>query len=179
MESKLIVRKIFGFVFILSVIVVSGLVFAYRNKISYIPELGYFGVFIMCFICNATVFAPAPSLLVVATAATVLNPVIVTLVGALGTTLGEFVGYLSGLAGRTVIDAKDGKMILWVQKYGIFTIFLFALIPLPLFDVIGIISGYLKIKWYKFIPACFAGKFIKMFLYAFFVGQILINIVNL
>lgn len=175
MELKFIVKKILGFLFILSVITISVLIFIYRDKISYVPELGYFGVFLICFICNATVLAPAPSLLVVATASTALNPIFITLVGAAGTTLGECVGYLSGLAGRAVVDTKDGKIVLWVQKYGIFAIFFFALIPLPLFDVIGIASGYLKIKWYKFLPACFLGKFIKMLLYALFVSQILIN----
>jgi uncharacterized membrane protein YdjX (TVP38/TMEM64 family) len=39
--------------------------------------------------------------------------------------------------------------------------------PLPLFDIIGIASGYLRINLYKFLIACFSGKFIKMVIYAF------------
>jgi membrane protein YqaA with SNARE-associated domain len=58
---------------------------------------GYAGIFLLCFICNATVLAPAPSLAVVVSASLALNPLFVALSGAAGTTFGETVGYAGGI----------------------------------------------------------------------------------
>ena len=120
----------------------------------YDDKYGYLGVLVLCFICNATVFVPAPSLIVVVTAAQTLNPWLVILLGAVGTTLGEMVGYLSGKVGRTLFQ-KDGRITSWVTRHGAMAVFLFSLILLPFFDLAGITSGYSKMKWYIFLPSCF------------------------
>jgi membrane protein YqaA with SNARE-associated domain len=131
---------------------------------------GYFGVFIICFICNATILAPAPSLAVVLTASLSLPPLLVAFAGAAGTTLGESVGYSADYMGKKIVDVETNKMASWVKKYGTPVVFLFALLPLPLFDIIGLASGYLRIKFQKFFIACFLGKFIKMSVFAFGAG---------
>jgi membrane protein YqaA with SNARE-associated domain len=145
---------------------ISILIFINKSTIQQLGAFGYIGVFLLCFICNATVLLPAPSLLVVVSAATALNPILVALAGALGTTLGEMVGYFSGYAGGNVVEKKDNKYISLLIKYGLPVVFIFALIPMPLFDISGVASGYLRIKWYKFLIACFLGKSIKMLIYA-------------
>jgi len=162
-----LIIKILCVVFILAVIVLSVLIFLNKDKLQRIGNYGLIGVFALCFLSNATVFMPAPSLIVVITASSIMNPILVALVGSLGTTLGELTGYFSGRAGKNIGKKKDGKLGKAVQKYGIPVIFIFALIPLPLFDIIGVASGYLGIKWYKFMAACLPGKFIKMVLYAY------------
>ncbi len=153
-------------IFIIAVVAVSVLIFCRRDVLTYDDKYGYLGVFVLCFICNATVFAPAPSLIVVVTAAQTLNPLPVVLLGATGTTFGEMVGYLSGKVGRTFFQ-KDGRITSWVARHGAMAIFLFALIPLPFFDLAGITSGYSKMKWYIFLPSCLLGKLIKMAVYVF------------
>jgi len=174
-------KKILSILFILSIAVISVCIYIFRDKIQQFGNFGYIGVFILCFICNATVLAPAPSLAVVVSMALVLNPMLVALFGSLGTTFGEVFGYSAGYMGKNIIDFENKKMVKfleWLKKYGVPVIFIFALLPLPLFDVIGVISGYLKIRFYKFFIACFLGKFIKMTVYALSAGYF-INYFNL
>lgn len=156
----------FNGIFILAVVGVSILLFCRRDILVYDDKYGYLGVFILCFICNATVFAPAPSLVVAVTAARTLQPMLVIVLGAIGITLGEMVGYFSGRAGRSFIQ-KDGRITSWVARHGAIAVFLFALIPLPLFDLAGITSGYSKMKWHTFMISCFLGKLLKMTIYVF------------
>ena len=75
-------------IFIIAVVAVSILIFCRRDILVYDDKYGYLGVFVLCFICNATVFAPAPSLIVAVTAAQTLQPIPVILLGAAGK-LGE------------------------------------------------------------------------------------------
>jgi membrane protein YqaA with SNARE-associated domain len=174
-------RKILSIFIILTIAALSIVIFINREKLQYIGNYGLLGVFILCFICNATVLAPAPSLIVIVTAAAFLNPMLVALCGAFGTTLGELTGYLSGKAGRNIGRIKIGRLGKAVQKYGSPVIFCFALFPLPLFDIIGVASGFLGIKWYKFVIPCFLGKLIKMLCFAYssyYFQEILDNSIN-
>ena len=123
-------------------------------------------------LCNATVLAPAPSLIVAVMAAQTLQPFSVVLLGAAGASLGEMVGYYSGKIGRNFAE-KDGRFTIWIIHHGTAAVFLFALLPLPLFDLAGIASGYSKMKWYKFAAACFCGKLLKMAVYVF--GSLLVT----
>jgi membrane protein YqaA with SNARE-associated domain len=162
--------KFLSILFVSAVIAITVCIVVFRDKVQQFGNFGYIGVFILCFICNATVLAPAPSLAVVVSAALALNPLFVALFGSLGTTLGEAFGYSAGYMGKNIVDVEYNKMARWVKKYGSPVIFVFALLPLPLFDVIGVVSGYLRIRLYKFLVACFLGKFIKMTVYALGAG---------
>jgi len=176
-----LLRKILSIFFILTIVALSVVIYINREKMQYLGNYGLLGVFGLCFICNATILAPAPSLIVIITAATFLNPILVALCGALGTTLGELTGYLSGKAGRNIGKIEIGRLGKAVQKHGIPVIFCFALLPLPLFDIIGVTSGFLGIKWYKFVIPCFLGKLIKMLCFAygsFYFQEMLSNPVN-
>jgi len=179
--GRSVARKILSILFILTIVALSVLIFVNREKIQHIGNYGLLGVFALCFICNATVLAPAPSLIVIVTVATFMNPILVAFCGAIGTTLGELTGYLSGKAGRNIGKIEIGRLGKAVQKYGSPVIFCFALLPLPLFDIIGVASGFLGIKWYKFVIPCFLGKLIKMLCFAygsFYFQEILSNPVN-
>ena len=39
---------------------------------------------------------------------------------------------------------------------------LFAFLPLPLFDLVGLACGAAKMPLRRYIPACFVGKLLKM-----------------
>jgi membrane protein YqaA with SNARE-associated domain len=162
----MLVKKNFSILFILFVVATSVMTYIYKNKVQALGNFGYIGVGLLCFICNATILAPAPSLVVVVSMALVINPIIVAISGAIGSTLGESVGYYSGYVGKNIIDFDSNKLAKWVKKYGTPVVFVFAVIPLPLFDIIGLASGYLRIKLYKFLIACFLGKVIKMLVYS-------------
>lgn len=165
-EQHKITNMLIGSIFLVAVVAVSILIFCRRDILVYDDKYGYLGVFVLCFICNATVFAPAPSLIVAVTAAQTLQALPVIILGALGTTIGEMVGYLSGNAGRAFIQ-RDGRITSWVVRRGTIAVFLLALLPLPFFDFAGVASGYSKMKFYAFMTACFLGKLLKMAIYVF------------
>ncbi len=92
------------------------------------------------------------------------------LAAGVGGTVGELTGYLagfgaSGMITQTKIYAKTSKQI---DKYGLWAIFLLALIPNPLFDVAGMIAGSVNIPWWKFMLSAGLGKVIKAIITAYF-----------
>ncbi len=172
-NGRIKVKKIvYSILFIAFVIVVSVLLFLKEDDIAYNDAYGYIGVVVLCFICNATVFAPAPSLVVAVTAAQTLNPLGVVVLGAIGTSIGELVGFLSGHVGKNIIN-KENRITEWVKNKGTLGVFLFAAIPLPLFDVAGVIAGYSNMKCFRFFIACFCGKLLKMMLYVY--GSLIVD----
>ena len=53
-----------------------------------------------------------------------------------------------------------------MSRYGLLTVFVLSVIPNPLFDVAGIISGVMRISVWKFLAATWCGKVIKATLVA-------------
>lgn len=181
MKEKALKRviSILGIVIVLFVIVIA---FFYREKIEEYAMTGYLGVFIACFAATSTILLPAPGIFVVIQYAQFLNPPLVVLVGGLGTSLGEMIGYALGRCGKEAVNINtDNKILKWFNKKAYLTIFLFSLLPLPLFDVVGIASGINKTNPIYFWLTCFAGKLIKMGLYVLlfsYAKDILPNIIK-
>ncbi|MDD5703864.1 MAG: VTT domain-containing protein [Dehalococcoidales bacterium] len=105
-------------------------------------------------------------------AATRWNPWLVAFSASLGGALGELSGYYAGYIGKRIASIQDMKgynMISdWMNRNGIWTIFIFAVQPVLPFDIAGIISGVARVPLYKFLPALWGGKFIKNVLICFF-----------
>ena len=95
-----------------------------------------------------------------------INPVLVAACGALGAALGEMTGFYVGKYGRRIVP---GKLTDWVKaktkshKYLI--VLLFSVLPLPVFDVVGMLSGAMRMNALKFFAICFTGKLLKMLCY--------------
>lgn len=142
-------------------------IYYFRSSLQHFTDATYVGVFIGCLIANATVLLPSPSLLFVVAASTFLNPALVALSGALGSTLGELVGFMTGRTGASIVPDTYPRIFAFFNQYGLLAVFVFALVPLPLFDIVGLIAGYAKVPWYKFIICCFLGKFLKMIIYSY------------
>ena len=165
MKSK--VKKILEVVFILAIFALSVTIFLFREKIGQVHDVGYLVLFFLCFLSNSTVLLPAPSLMIAASCALIMNPWLVALFAALGSTLGEFVGYAFG----TVTEDLSPKFQNFVKKLTskihnqTILVFILAVLPLPLFDIVGIYSGGTKMNLIKFSVACFVGKFIKLLFY--------------
>ncbi len=125
---------------------------------------GYLGVLIASFVGSSTIILPLPGAAVIFAAGGFLDPFWVGVFGALGSMLGELIGYVLGLGGRKVIDRRFKKDVTrWekaFKKHGGFAIIiLFAATPLP-DDIVGIIGGALKYPIGKFMLASFIGKLI-------------------
>lgn len=160
-------RRIVEFLFVLFVIALSIVIFLLRDKIGQMSEISYLGLFILCFLANSTVLLPSPSLMIAASCALIMNPWLVALFAALGSTLGELVGYAFGAVTKDLsprflklLDKFTGKV-----HNQILLVFILAVLPLPLFDVVGIYSGGTRMSLIKFFVACFVGKLIKLLIY--------------
>jgi len=146
--------------------------------ITLIKSFSYFGFFLSGLISSSTLFIPFPiySILIFSEKMG-LNPIIAAIFTAAGATLGEFTGFLVGIGSSSIVFKKEKreykKYVELFKKFGGITIFLFAALPLP-FDVIGIISGFLKYDVKKFLLLTFLGKLIKMLTIAIS-GGIIIN----
>ena len=167
---KASLKRIFSVIIIIAFIcILNYLIQTNQELFLKLKAYGYMGTFLACILLNATVLLPSSSTAVVMSMATIYNPVIVAIVGALGTTIGEYTGYLAGWFGRALVDENKlfQKILAIYSKSPGIAIILFAILPLPLFDVLGILAGSSKMKASKFFLFCLIGKTIKMMFYAF------------
>lgn len=160
-------------------ILITVIVFIFRNKIIFLNTFGYFGIFLLSILGNATIILPIPSILAAYLGGGIFNPILVGIIAAFGATIGELTGYLAGFAGRTIIEdpKKLKKIESWMKKYGLWTVFVLAVIPNPLFDLAGIASGMLKIPVWKYFLVTFMGKTIK-FLGIAYLGASSFNLIE-
>ena len=152
--------KILGLVF---AIVVTVAIFIFRNQLAALSGYGYFGLFVLNIIGSATIFLPTPLFLTAFVAAAIFNPFLVAIIASLGSTIGEITGYLAGYGTEDLIekDLKLKRVKGWMDKYGLWVLFILAAIPNPLFDLAGIIAGATEIPVYKFLLVVWMGKLIK------------------
>lgn len=156
------------------------LAFIFRSRMVYLQGLGYFGIFIANLIGSASIFLPIPTLLTVVAAGAFLNPLLVGILAAAGATIGELTGYYTGVGGKEFV--KDNKNIQrvekWMDKFGLWVVFILAVVPNPFFDLAGIISGAAGISVKKYLTVVFFGKLIKFVILAY-AGKELISVFNL
>jgi len=159
-------KKIIGLVLAVTLSVV---IFIFRDKLVDFESYGYLGIFIISVLGNATIILPVPVILTAFLGGGIFNPFLVGLVSSFGATIGELTGYIAGRSGRVVIkdNARFEKIEKWMAKYGLWTIFVLAVIPNPAFDLAGIVSGATKIPVWKYFLVTWAGKLIKFLGFAY------------
>lgn len=136
----------------------------FRKQIQDMSVFGYISLIVACAISNVSVFLPSSSTLIVVAAASTLNPLLCVFCGGIGTCLGEQSSYICGRIGRMGFDnsfSQNRKVLEWLKKREFVTIFVFAFVPLPIFDVIGVASGAMRVKWTKYTIAAVLGKTLK------------------
>ena len=124
------------------------------------------GVFVTCFFANASILLPSSSLLIAIEYSLIVNPIMVAFCAAAGAAIGELTGFCVGRYGGKIIPRK---LYNWlhrqVKRHGYLMVFVFSALPLPVFDVVGMIAGALKMKAQNFLATCFCGKLIKFSIY--------------
>lgn len=147
---------------------ITALIVVFQDRLRELGRFGYPGVFLVSLLANATVVFPAPGLAFTFAMGSVLNPWLVGLVAGAGETCGEFVGYLAGQAGRRIIENERSyaRLERITRRYGTLAIFLLAAIPAGLFDVVGVIAGAMRMPWWRFFAAAWAGKTVKTLAFA-------------
>lgn len=159
--------KAVDIIIVVFIIALSICIFLFKDNIQNVSNVSYLGLILLCFLANATVFLPAPSLMIAASCALIMNPWLVALCAALGSALGELVGYAFGTVAEDLSPKFQkilGKLVSKIHNQTLI-VFILAALPLPLFDIVGIYSGGTKMNLIKFFLACFAGKFLKMLVY--------------
>lgn len=148
------------------------LVWFHRTTALASTRYGYLGIFIINFISSATIFIPVPGVASVFLAGSVLNPFGLSIVSAAGASCGELFGYLVGYGSEGLMEGsvRYRKWIGYIryrfERAGFLTIFLYAALPLPFFDIMGILSGTLNYPVWKFALATFLGKTVKFLVIA-------------
>jgi len=131
---------------------------------------GYLGILIVSILGNITILIPIPFVLIIYAFGSILNPLLVGLIGGIGSTIGEFSAYLIGRGGRKIIEEKYGKRLdvleQLIEKYGSLIVFIFALTPLP-DDLLLIPLGMIKYDWRKILVFMFAGKTLMCMIVAY------------
>ena len=94
-----------------------------------------------------------------------LNLVLLSAAAATGVVVNDTLAYIVGRNADAFIQ-KSKKVLLvekWVNKYGVFALFLISISPLP-YDFVGLIVGYLDLSFKKYVIPLFLGKFIRFIL---------------
>jgi uncharacterized membrane protein YdjX (TVP38/TMEM64 family) len=164
-KKKLALR----FFLLFLVIVLSVVLFIYRDEVQKIANFGYGGIFFLSILTNATLILPLPGVVFTSAMGAVFNPFWVAIAAGIGAALGETTGYLAGFSGQVIVDRKDWYETLthWMRKYGNLTILVMAIVPNPIFDLAGMAAGMLKLPFFRFLFWCLLGKIIKMLLFAY------------
>jgi len=133
-------------------------------------QYGYLGIFLVSLIGAMSIVFPIPYTLIIFTMGHFLDPFLVALMGGLGSSLGEFFGYILGYYGRVIIGEERRRkmdyMLKVLSRYGSIVIFLFALTPLP-DDLLFIPLGILRYKFIKAFIPCLMGKLLMCFILAY------------
>lgn len=136
---------------------------SYPDKVKELAGFGYLGVFVISLVSSATVILPVPGVLVAFSLVAALNPVLVALAASSGGIIGEITGYMAGYGGHGI--THGGRMHLraegWMKRWGAWTLFLFAAVPLVPFDIAGVLAGALRYPLWKFLLIGWLGKSIK------------------
>jgi len=131
----------------------------------------YLAVFVITLLSSCTIIFPAPGVAFVMATASVWNPVIVALVASVGGALGELTAYFAGYVGKLIILDEQKAQYKWAKswtdRYGFWAVFVFALIPMLIFDLVGLVAGALRLSVWKFLLATWAGRIPRSFIEAY------------
>ncbi|MCU0520568.1 MAG: VTT domain-containing protein [Anaerolineae bacterium] len=149
-------------------LIITVAVYLMRDRLQEVANYGYLGIFLISILGNATIVLPVPTFLTAFLGGGVFNPVLVGVVSAAGATIGELTGYLAGMGGQAIVEnrAMYERFSRWMERYGLFALFVLAAIPNPFFDVAGIIAGMSRIRVTTYLGVTWAGKIVKFVLIA-------------
>lgn len=137
-----------------------------------IQQWGYLGVFIISIITSASFFfIPFPMAPLVFILGGMLNPLILAIIVAVGSTIGSSVKYLIGLGGKEILEKKYSKELRRIrnafEKYNFFMwIIAVTLTPFP-DDPVIIFCGIVKYDFKKYFFAMLIGRLIMNFILAY------------
>lgn len=164
-KAELKPKVLFVLTLLLVVAISIGLFFLGRDpeRLAVLKNYGYPGAFLVSLVSNASVLLPVPGIIVLIALGTTLNPVLVGLAGAAGGTIGEMTGFVFGVSGRGVVRGSRQyvRAEKWMRRWGSWAVFAFAVVPLPVLDIAGVVAGALGLPLWKFLLLVWLGKSLK------------------
>jgi len=150
-----------------------GLIFLsyyFRDELLKLGSFGVLGIFLINLVSSITLFLPAPGIATVVAGGFLYNPLVVALVAAFGSAIGDFIAYVLGRSGKEVLIKKNS---FWFNifretfhKFGAVFIILFSFIPNPIFDAVGLVAGLFAYSPTRFFIYVFVGRFLRNLLLA-------------
>jgi membrane protein YqaA with SNARE-associated domain len=159
------------------------LVVAYTvGGVKLVERFGYIGVFVFAVIGSASMFIPVPGAAAGITLGLLLDPVpyaplpqpvIIGIIVAAGSAIGELTGYSTGVGGRAVIgNSRAGRLLVaLMRRHGTLTVFCVAAVPNPFIDVGGIAAGVAGMSMRRFMTVMFIGKCLNYITVAYVVSS--------
>jgi membrane protein YqaA with SNARE-associated domain len=138
-------------------------------------SIGYPSAFLLGFIGAASIIIPVPTTVALLGMATsrFFDPALLGLAFGFGAAIGQLTSYVVGYAGREVVGGKHKRslsaMLKIFERYGMITVFIFALTPLP-DSLLFIPLGLVHYSLWKVFVAGVAGK-ISMSLIITYFGE--------
>lgn len=187
-RSKLDIKKIPGWlkkrvlplsgllIVIAVIIILSVLYIRDKDFFENLKGYGYAGVFVISVFLNATIIIPVSAMAIIASMGGVLpSPLLVGIIGGIGAGIGEMTAYVAGRSGRQLLSKSSiyTRVERWVKRWGWIAIFVLSIIPF-VFDVVGIIAGAMRMPWWRFYLACWAGRTI-LYITAAYVGSVILQ----
>lgn len=163
-------KYIYIFMFVLSaLLLVSPLVLGFN--FGFFRSLGLVGITLINFFSSATLFLPTPGFLAIGLGGKLYNPLLVAFLSALGSSLGEIVGFTFGYSTKKISTSQQNMLDkiekLFKHKYAPIFIILLSFIPNPFFDAIGIVAGISLYPLRKFLIYVFIGRFLRDLIIAY------------
>jgi len=154
---------------ILLVILITALIFWFRESIKQLGEYGYLGAFLVSLTSNATIILPVPGTIVIFALGSIFTPILIGLVAGVGASLGELSGYTLGYAGRVTLEnnKRYWQLHQWMKRKGALITFVFSVTPLLPFDLVGMAAGSLRFPLWEFLLVCWLGRTILYIAVAF------------
>ena len=150
-------------------------------------QYGYLGIFLISLIGATSIIFPIPYTVIIFTLgglkvgeAWVFEPFWIAVAAGIGSTIGEFSGYLIGFGGRKAISERYKKkmdfLVKVFNKFGSIAIFLFALTPLP-DDLLFIPLGVMRYSIIRIFLPALIGKFLMNLIVAYS-GRFSVNVIR-
>jgi membrane protein YqaA with SNARE-associated domain len=151
-----------GFTIAISVLVGIAVI-QFREVMQGMGQWGYLGVFLVETANSAAIMIPTPSIAYTLAMSAILNPFVIGIVGGIGSSLGELVGYALGASGRQMLNGSklQARFESLARRRVGPVLFAFALIPLS-FDIAGVWAGTVRYSPIRFFLWVAAGKIIKV-----------------
>jgi len=160
---------------VLLVAIVSTSAVLLREHLKDFAGFGYLGVFLIAFLCSATVILGIPILPLMFALGGVLNPFYVGLAAGAGEAIGELIVYTAGRTGHAFflkdrfIEAQTNtevhgiypRLQRWIHAKGALALFLASAVFNPFFSLISATAGATRFPVLRFLVVVWAGKTVK------------------